>query len=66
MEESPESCRRLMDLLAGWAEFAQYDENASREFDQIAQLYQKSSNCMSDEDVRKFVINKIIPLLVSR
>ena len=61
----PESCRRLMDLLAGWAEFAENDDFAQQEFDIIANLYQESSWCRTDEDVRKFVKNKIIPLLLS-
>lgn len=64
MEESTESCRRLMDLLSGWATFAQDDEFAQGEFDFIAELYQKSSNCQTDDDVKKFVKNKIIPLLI--
>lgn len=61
----PHSCRRLMDLLAGWADFAHDDEYAQAEFDIIADLYQQSSMCQSDEDVRKFVKNKIVPLLLT-
>ena len=64
-DSSVESCRRLMDLLAGWADFAQEDDFAQNEFDNIADLYQQSSMCESDEDVRKFVKNKILPLLLS-
>jgi hypothetical protein len=65
MEEySAASCRRLMDMLAGWADFAETDEFAQQEFDQIAELYQASADCMTDDDVRKFVKNKIIPVLL--
>lgn len=64
-DSSVESCRRLMDLLAGWAEFAQRDEFAQNEFDVIAELYQQSSWCENDEDVKKFVKNKILPMLIN-
>jgi hypothetical protein len=54
-----------MDLLAGWAEFAQQDEFAQNEFDVIADLYMQSSWCENDEDVKKFVKNKILPMLLN-
>lgn len=61
---SAESCRRLMDMLAGWSEFAIDDEFAGREFQSIVDLYNASANCMTNEDVKKFVSNRIIPLLL--
>ena len=67
MEEyySVESCRRLMDLLAGWAELAESNEFAENEFDSIINLYQASQFCETDTDVKNFVKNKIVPLLIS-
>lgn len=62
---SVESCRRLMDLLAGWAQFAESDQFAEQEYDTIADLYQESSWCENDEDVQRFVKNKIIPFLLN-
>lgn len=62
---SVESCRRLMDLLAGWAQFAESDEFAQQEHDTIADLYRESSWCENDEDVKRFVRNKILPLLIN-
>ena len=62
---SVESCRRLMDLLAGWAQLAESNEFAEGEFDTIINLYQASQFCENDADVKKFVKNKIVPLLIS-
>ena len=53
-----------MDMLAGWSQFAESDDFAQYEFDQIADLYQASADCMTDEDVRQFVKNRVLPLLL--
>lgn len=54
--------RRLMDMLAGWAGSADLDDEVSA----IADLYQQSATPdeLTDEQVREFVINRVIPLLL--
>lgn len=53
-----------MDMLCGWAEFAEKDEHARAELDAVANLYQRSAACETDEDVRAFVEQRVISLLI--
>lgn len=69
--------RRLLDMLAGWASFAEGNTGipgfSSKEINAISDLYQEAGNMTNDhldqepspQEIQRFVIDKVIPVLLN-
>jgi hypothetical protein len=57
--------RRLLDLLAGWTQFAAKDPFGQKELNDICKLYQMAAKFETKEDVIQFLENKVKPLILN-